>query len=60
MQLSLQGGQTAMMIAYDLGHIEIAKMLVDKGAHVKIQDTVSLSGAVIHYMQCDNNISWNS
>ena len=36
------------MIAYDRGHIECAKMLVDKGAQVNIQDTVSLSGVIIH------------
>ena len=58
MHLSLQGGQTALMIAYDFGHIECAKVLVDKGAQVNIQDTVSLSGVIIHYMQC-NNMSWN-
>ena len=49
MHLSLQWGQTAlrMAYAYDHGHIECVKMLVDKGAQVSIQDTVSLSG-VIH------------
>ena len=36
------------MIAYDLGHQECVKMLVDKGAQVNIQDTVSLSGVIIH------------
>ena len=53
MHLSLQWGQTALMIAYDSGHIECAKMLVDKGAHVNIQDTVSLSGVIIHCVQCN-------
>ena len=47
MHLSLQVGQTALMIAYDSGHIECAKMLVDKGAQVNIQGTVSLSGVII-------------
>ena len=32
------------MIAYDSGHMECVKMLMDKGAHVNIQNTVSLSG----------------
>ena len=32
MHLSLQWGRTALMIAYDLGHIGCSKMLVDKGA----------------------------
>ena len=57
--LSLQWGKTALMIAYDLGLIECVKMLVYKGAQVNIQDKVSLSGVIIHYMQCNNN-SWNS
>ena len=48
MHLSLQWRQTALMMAYDSGHIECAKMLVDKGAHVNIQDTVSLSGVIRH------------
>ena len=48
MHLSLQCGQTALMMAYDHGHIECAKMLMDKGAQVNIQDTVSLSGVIIH------------
>ena len=41
------------MKAYDRGHIECAKMLVDKGAHVNILDTVSLSGVIIHCVQCN-------
>ena len=48
MHLSVQWGQTALMMAYDRGHIECAKMLVDKGAHVNIQGKVSLSGVIIH------------
>ena len=44
----LQWRQTALMMAYDLGHIECAKMLVDKGAQVNIQDMVSLSAVIIH------------
>ena len=48
MHLSLQWGKTALMIAFDLGHIECVKMLVDKGAQVNIQDTVSLSGVVFN------------
>ena len=46
MHLSLQWEKTALMMAYDHGYIECAKMLVEKGAQV--QDTVSLSGVIIH------------
>ena len=53
MHLSLQWGQTALMMAKVHGHIECAKMLVDKGAHVNIQDMVSLSGVIIHCVQCN-------
>ena len=53
MYLSLQSGRTALMIAYDRGHIECAKMLMDKGAQVNIQDMVSLSGVIIHCVQCN-------
>ena len=48
MHLSLQWKETALMMAYDSGHIECAKMLVDKGAQVNIQGTVSLIGVIIH------------
>ena len=41
------------MIAYDSGDIECAKMLVDKGAQVNIPHTVSLSGVIIHCVQCN-------
>ena len=54
MHLSLQWGKTALMMAYYRGHIECAKMLVDMGAQVNIQETVSLSGVIIrcvHAMQ---------
>ena len=40
-------------MAYDRGHIECVKMLVDKGAQVNIQDTVSLSDVIIHCVQCN-------
>ena len=54
MYFSLQRRQTALMMAYDRGHIECAKMLVDKGAQVNIQGTlVSLSGVIIHCVQCN-------
>ena len=42
-----------MMMAYDREHIECAKMLVDKGAQVNTQDRVSLSGVIIHCVQCN-------
>ena len=57
MHLSLQVGQTALMIAYDNGHIECAKMLVDK-AQVNIQGKVSLSGVIahcVHAMACSQS-----
>ena len=53
MHLSLQWGQTALMIAYDHGQIECAEMLMDMGAQVNIQDTVSLSGVITHCVQCN-------
>ena len=53
MHLSLQWGQTALMIAYDRGHIKCAEMLMEKGAQVNIQDRVSLIGVIIHCVQCN-------
>ena len=57
MNLSLQYGQTALMIAYDRGHIECAMMLVDKGAQVNIQDTVSLSDVIIHCVHAMQHVA---
>ena len=45
------------MMAYDHGHIECAKMLVDKGAQVNIQDTVSLSGVFIHCVHAMQHVA---
>ena len=53
MHLSLQFGRTALMMAYDSGHIECANMLVDKGAQVNIRGKLSLSGVIIHCVQCN-------
>ena len=41
MHLSLQHGCTALMKAYDRGHMECVKMLLDRGAQVNRQDKVS-------------------
>ena len=52
LHLSLQDGRTALMMAYDSGHMECAKMLVDKGAQVNVEKKVS--GVIIlcvHAMQ---------
>ena len=58
MHLSLQGGQTALMMAYYSGHIECAKMLVEKGAQVNIQGpTVSLSGVIIHCVHAMQHVA---
>ena len=46
------------MIAYDHGHMECAKMLVDKGAQVNnIQDTVSLSGVITHCVHAMQHVA---
>ena len=44
MHLLLQWKDTALMLAYDHGHIECVKMLLDKGAQVNMPDRVSLCG----------------
>ena len=50
MHLSLQYGQTALMIAYDHGHIECVTMLLDKGAQVNMLDKVSGVIYCVHAM----------
>ena len=57
MHLSLQCGQTALMKAFDRGHIECEKMLIDKGAQINIQDTVSLSGVIIHCVHAMQHVA---
>ena len=57
MHLSLQWGKTALMMAYDPGHMECARILVDKGALVNIQGTVSLSGVIIHYVHAMQHVA---
>ena len=57
MHLSLQCGKTALMIAYDQGHMECARILVDMGALVNIQDTVSLSGVIIHCVHAMQHVA---
>ena len=46
MHLSLQYGETALMVALKAGHMECVKALLDKGADANIQDRVS--GVIIH------------
>ena len=53
MHLSLQDGRTALMKASEAGQVECVKVLLDRGAEVNIQDTVSLSGVIIHCVQCN-------
>ena len=57
MHLSLQNGWTALMMAYDHGHMECARILVDKGAQVNIQGTVSLSGVIIHCVHAMQHVA---
>ena len=40
--LSIQEGQTALMKAYDMGHMECVKMLLDKGAQISMKSGVSV------------------
>ena len=46
MHLSLQIGETALMMALEKGHMECVKLLLDKGADVNMQPWVS--GVIIH------------
>ena len=41
MFLSLQHRKTALMKASEWGHMKCVKMLLDKGAEINLQDTVS-------------------
>ena len=40
MHLSLQWGETALMLASHAGHMECVKVLLDKGADVNMQNKV--------------------
>ena len=42
MFLSLQDGWTALMMASENGHMECVKVLLDRGADVNMQNTVSV------------------
>ena len=46
MHLSLQRGETALMMASHAGHMECVQVLLDKGADVNMKDMVS--GVIIH------------
>ena len=39
--IQYQWGNTALFAAANLGHIEVAKLLLDKGADVNLKDEVS-------------------
>ena len=45
MHLSLQRGETALMMALEKGHMECVKLLLDKGADVNMP---WVSGVIIH------------
>ena len=49
MHLSLQYGGTALMKASQAGHMECVQVLLDRGADVNMETTVS--GVIIHAMQ---------
>ena len=40
---NLQDGESPLMVASHLGHYEIVKLLLDKGAEVNLQNKVSYS-----------------
>ena len=42
MHISLQGQRTPLMWASNFGHTECVKVLLDGGAEVNMQDTVSI------------------
>ena len=46
MHVSLQDGQTALMLALEAGHMERVKVLLDSGAQVNMQNKVN--GVTIH------------
>ena len=46
MHLSLQYGETALMLASQAGHMECVQVLLDKGAKVNMQNKVSC--VIIH------------
>ena len=54
MHLSSQDGWTALMKAYDRGHMECVKILLDRGAQVNIQHEVS--GVMIHCVHAMHHV----
>ena len=46
MHLSLQWGETALMLASKAGKVECVKVLLDRGAEINMQHKVS--GIIIH------------
>ena len=44
--LSIQDGWTALMKAYDMGHMECVKMLLDKGSQINMK--LKVCGVIIH------------
>ena len=55
MHLSLQWGETALVKAYDKGHIKCFKMLLDKGAQVNMKYEVSY--VIIHCVHAMQHVS---
>ena len=52
MYLSLQDGESTLMVASSRGHFEIVKQLLDKGAEVNHHDKVSYSCIVVVMFAC--------
>ena len=55
MHLSLQWGETALIMASVAGQVECIKMLLDSGAEVNMQDMVS--GVNIHCVHAMEHVS---
>ena len=53
--LSIQDGWTALMKAYDMGHMECVKMLLDKGSQINMKPKVS--GIVIHWLHALQHVT---
>ena len=54
MHLTLQNGDTALMLASQAGNLECVEMLLDRGADINMQDKVS--GVIIHCVHAMQHI----